>query len=294
MHFYVFTEIFYMKRRVHLTNSEKAFFFADDSQRELISRLDLKLLVGGVATKDDLDVIHSFRADPYFRFYYVLDGQVSLAFADQNYQLQPGRVYIIPTNRPFRYVAPSNFTHYWLHFCSSQLEKLDYFQHVREELAVEDTCTLMQEFIRLAECGEGVDVLMNADIILRRLLLPFMRKMPENDYEQARKIGKYSHIIDYINRNIARDIAVTDLAAMLRMNYRDFSADFHRTFRITPKQYICNRRIDTAKALLLNTDMTIKQISSETGYDNEFFFYRLFKKYTGQTPTYFRHNNILG
>lgn len=283
-----------MKRRAHVAPSEKAFFFADGPQRELISHLDLTLLVGGVATKDDLDIVHSFRADPYFRFYYVVDGEISLAFADHQYHLQPGRMYIIPVNQPFRYVSPSNFTHYWLHFCSSQLEKIGYFQRVQELEAPAETQSLMQEFIRLAELGEGVDILMSADIILRRLLTSFLRSMPENDYEQARNVGRYSHVVEYINRNIARDLVVTDLAIMAGMNYRDFSADFHRTFRVTPKQYICNRRIDVAKTLLLNSDMTIKQISNETGYDNEFFFYRLFKKYTGQTPTYFRNHNTLG
>ena len=42
--------------------------------------------------------------------------------------------------------------------------------------------------------------------------------------------------------------------------------------------------------MLLNTDFNIKQIAYAIGYDNEFFFSRLFKKYTSISPTEFRNN----
>ena len=45
-----------MERQRHWGKDEIAFFFADSPERELISRLDLDVLVSGMATKDDLDV----------------------------------------------------------------------------------------------------------------------------------------------------------------------------------------------------------------------------------------------
>jgi AraC-like DNA-binding protein len=274
--------------------NEKAYFLVDSPERDLISHLDLQILVGGVATKDDLDTFHPFRADPYFRLYYVIDGEVDLLFADGSYALRPGRMYLIPVNQPFRYVSPNNFTHYWVHFCSSQLESVGYFQQLIDCEALPDAEALMRNFVRHAEIGEGVEVLMETDILLRRLLTPFLASMSTDDYERVRNLGPYYHVIDYINRNAAKPLVVTELAAIAGMNYNGFSAGFHCAFGVSPKQYICKRRINMAKTLLLTSDMTIKQISSQVGYDNEFFFYRLFKKYTGQTPKYYRNHNVLG
>ncbi|WP_288593786.1 AraC family transcriptional regulator [uncultured Victivallis sp.] len=283
-----------MERQRHWGKDEIAFFFADSPERELISRLDLDVLVSGMATKDDLDVFHPFRSDPYFRFYYVVDGNVSLVLADGSYLLEPGMVYLIPADRPFRYSAAGKFTHYWLHFRSSRLEKVDYFRRLIGLKAPPDTEALMRDLLRCAEIGDGAEALIGADVILRRLLTPFLTAMPKSDYEQGVNIGRYSTVLEYIDRNLEKNLIVTQLAVIAGMNYNNFSADFHRTFGITPKQYICNHRIERAKALLLGSDLTIKQVSARVGYDNEFFFYRLFKKYTGQTPKYFRNNNMLG
>ena len=283
-----------MQERIHRGKNETAFFFMDSPERELISRLDLEMLVGGVAEKDDLDVFHSFRSDPFFRLYYVVSGNVGLVFTDGSYTLEPGMMYLVPVNRPFRYSASGKFTHYWLHFRSSRLEKVRYFQRLIGLPAPPETETLMKEFLRCAEIGDGAEALIEADLVLRRLLMPFLVEMPESDYEQGTDIGRYSHVIEYIDLNLEKNLIVTDLAKIAGMNYNDFSADFHRTFGVTPKQYICRQRIDRAKTLLLGSTLTIKQISDQVGYGNEFFFHRLFKKYTGQTPGYFRDNNMLG
>jgi len=284
-----------MAARTYITEKEKAFFFADGPARELINRLDLNILVGGLATgKADLDIVHSFRADPYFRFYYIVDGGVDVFFADGKYSLKPGYMYLMPVLQPFCYGASSGFSHYWLHFCSAQLEKIDFFQHLIEQQAPANTESLMQEFLRCAEDGTGIDALMQADIVLRKLLVPFLRIVPDDAYQQIKKRDGYAYLIEYINRNLAGALTIPVLARMVGKNRNDFTADFHQAFGISPKQYICARRIGQAKILLLNSKLTIKQISCGVGYENEFFFYRIFKKYTGQTPTEFRSSSNLG
>ena len=44
----------------------------------------------------------------------------------------------------------------------------------------------------------------------------------------------------------------------------------------------------------IQTDPVFHEISEKVGYDNEFFFYRLFRKYTGKTPSEFRKSSHLG
>ena len=78
------------------------------------------------------------------------------------------------------------------------------------------------------------------------------------------------------------------------MRPNDFSADFRRAFGVPPKQYICQRRMGIAKTLLLSSNLSVKQISIKVGYDNEFFFSRLFKKYTGHSPSNFRDRSKFG
>lgn len=275
----------------HLTKNETAYYFTDEgAERELISHLDLNILAVGIATrKADLDVIHPFRSDPFFRLYYIVEETVDLIFADSRHTLHPGHMYLIPALQPFRYSKSEGFTHYWIHFCSSQLEKLHFSQYPLECLALDDVTNLMRSLLAFGETGSGIKALCHADIILRKLLIPFLELIPEHDYQKIKAIGAYQHVIEYINRNLTSKLSIPKLAMLVGMNRNKFSADFHRVFGIPPKQYICNRRIGQAKIMLLNTDLSIKEIGYAIGYDNEFFFSRLFKKYTGMSPSVFRN-----
>lgn len=284
-----------MQHKVYVSPNEWAYFFHDGMEKEIVNHLDLNILVGGVAKdKNDFEEIHPFKADPFFRFYYMTAGEIELIFTDYSITLRPGNSYLIPASKPFRYSTKKGFSHYWLHFCSELLEKIPHFQHLLEIKSQKETKQMMIDFLHMAEFSKEMKNVMEADIILRRLLIPFLETMPEGDYSRVQSLNRFSPVIEYINHHIADNLTIPVLASMLRMNRNDFSAEFYRVFKIKPKQYICHRRINRAKILLLRTDMTIKEISMQVGYDNEFFFYRLFKKYTEMTPSDFRKNSNLG
>ena len=56
-------------------------------------------------------------------------------------------------------------------------------------------------------------------------------------------------------------------------------------------QYIVSLRIAAAKGYLENSNKNIAEIASTVGYDNALYFSRLFKKYTGLTPSEYRKKN---
>ena|GEM_PF-576494 len=278
-----------------ITGNEQAFFLNPAPNVKFLERLDLSVLVGGEARdKDNLDTVHSFRADPFFRFYYVTGGTVDLIFTDGRFSLRSGFVYLIPASKPFRYVSPTGFTHRWLHFRSSLLDKTEYFRDLIGLKAPENTEELMQEFLHWIRRDASVRTLMEIDIILRKLLIPFFESIPEKNLEKIKDQNRFYPVIDYIDRNAVEPISIVHLAAMLRMNRNVFSAEFRKSFGISPKQYICKSRIGLARELLFTTDLSVKQISGRVGYNNEFFFSRLFKKYTGYPPSVFRNISNLG
>ena len=67
-----------------------------------------------------------------------------------------------------------------------------------------------------------------------------------------------------------------------------FTANFRKAMGLPPKQYISMRRINRAKQLLLSSDDPVKQISQDVGIPTSRLFYRLFRKYTSETPEGFR------
>ncbi|WP_084133468.1 helix-turn-helix domain-containing protein [Clostridium grantii] len=58
---------------------------------------------------------------------------------------------------------------------------------------------------------------------------------------------------------------------------------------IHTRQYIIKKRLELAQLLLVNTSKKVKEISRETGFDNEKYFSRLFKAKMKITPSEYRH-----
>lgn len=78
------------------------------------------------------------------------------------------------------------------------------------------------------------------------------------------------------------------MARKFGFSERNLKRRFQLATGTSPNQYLQQVRMDKAKKLLLATQMTVKGIAYEVGYDNDSFFSRVFKRNTGATPTRWR------
>ena len=113
--------------------------------------------------------------------------------------------------------------------------------------------------------------------------------LDENEKPYCRSV--FSEVLGYIANNInAPYIDLPETA-----NKFGYSADyFHHKFRretgMSPKRYIALLKINSAKELLLNSNLTVEQVANKTGFNDPNYFTRFFKKETGYTPMNFRKN----
>ena len=63
---------------------------------------------------------------------------------------------------------------------------------------------------------------------------------------------------------------------------------FRKEIGQSPMSYLINRRLEAAKELLSSTNMPVFQIAETVGFSSSYYFCRLFKKHTGQTPSDYR------
>lgn len=274
---------------------KKAYFFPEGIRRKLTSKLDLELLVCGKAKNiRTLPEFHPFRSDPFFRIYYADQGSLMIAHLEGTLLCKPGKLYLIPADRPFRYLSTGEgFTHRWIHFRSWLLASLAYFHRPMEVSGSKELDSLMTEFLRLAQLANDFRYMLEADLHLRALLLPFLTNMTF-DSEQLPDSHRFASVLSYIGEHITEPINTAQLAALVRLDKNRFATEFHQAFGVPPKQYLVRCRINSAKHLLLTTKMGIKEIACHVGYNNEYFFYRIFKKHTGITPSEFRCESYIG
>ncbi len=93
----------------------------------------------------------------------------------------------------------------------------------------------------------------------------------------------------YIDKYFSEKIKISYLAQLCFMSPDYFSRVFKLEFNITPQEYIKQKRLNKAKALLRESTYTIQQKSYQVGYSNQSQFNLLFKQSFSLTPNDFRN-----
>jgi transcriptional regulator GlxA family with amidase domain len=77
---------------------------------------------------------------------------------------------------------------------------------------------------------------------------------------------------------------VRRLAHVSGVSEAHFARSFKQAFGVPPHRYLLTRRVERAKALLRETDLSITEIAFETGWASLGTFGRTFRDITGENP----------
>ncbi|MBQ7936685.1 MAG: AraC family transcriptional regulator [Clostridia bacterium] len=96
--------------------------------------------------------------------------------------------------------------------------------------------------------------------------------------------------VDYINVNYPSQITMEELCGVSGVSKQHLCRLFQSVLNSRPMEYIAKRRIQAAKELLSQTDMTVEEIAEEVGFCTGSYFCKLFRRYEGMTTSQFRKN----
>ncbi|WP_219641175.1 AraC family transcriptional regulator [Cohnella sp. CFH 77786] len=127
---------------------------------------------------------------------------------------------------------------------------------------------------------------------LERVLVEWVTKSAEAVREKKEeKHPITSQVVDYIHEHLADEIYLDVLSAKLKMSSGYLSSYFKAKTGINIVDYINETRIAKAASLLDDDRLKIRDAAQAVGYRNITSFNRMFKKYTGLTPSEYRKRN---
>jgi AraC family transcriptional regulator len=94
----------------------------------------------------------------------------------------------------------------------------------------------------------------------------------------------------YIEEHVADNIPLATLAELARLSPYHFCRSFKRSFGMPPHRYHANCRIERAKQLLTNRELSVTRIALDVGFSETSTFSAAFHKLTGQAPSRYRRN----
>jgi len=105
--------------------------------------------------------------------------------------------------------------------------------------------------------------------------------LPDNDQ-------KIDQSIAYMTGHLNEPLNIAKLASVANISSSHFFVVFKRRTGKAPIDYFIHLRMTHARRLLEQTGMSVKDIASTLGYDDPFYFSRLFKSVNKLAPTDYR------
>lgn len=127
---------------------------------------------------------------------------------------------------------------------------------------------------------------------LEQLLMEWVRKTAEavrDKKEEKHPVTAF--VVEYVNEHLAEELYLDVLAEKLNLSSGYLSSYFKEKTGMNIVDYINETRIAKATSLLADNRMKINDAAKAVGYQNITSFNRMFKKYTGITPSEFRKRN---
>lgn len=94
--------------------------------------------------------------------------------------------------------------------------------------------------------------------------------------------------VEYINENLGSPLSVEQITKNGNISKNGLYRGFKKELGMTVSEYISVKRIERAEGLLVNTDMSVEEISSAVGFSSAAYFGANFKKLKGMSPLKFR------
>ena len=106
--------------------------------------------------------------------------------------------------------------------------------------------------------------------------------------EKLADLARLRRARDLMDREYARPLDVATLARTALMSTAHFSRQFRAAYGETPYAYLMTRRIERAKALLRQGDLSVTEVCLAVGCPSLGSFSARFTLLTGETPTAYR------
>jgi len=147
---------------------------------------------------------------------------------------------------------------------------------------------LFHETLNTLQRGRGFPHLLQASLAFGHLLALLVAKHCAPSPASSSAVGKVAETIIYMSEKLHEPLRMLELARLANLSPDYFSEIFKQQTGTSPRDYLHLLRIHRACQLLTQSDLSVKEIASQLGYQDPFHFSRQFKAFQGLSPRAYR------
>lgn len=271
------------------------------------------------------DYIHRKNQLETFELIVVTEGTLYLKVGNTKYSVTPGQYLLLQPDDNNPKAACNMLTgwkassceFYWMHFSCrnhsfiSELWPNDFistdhsvYLPIHSNLIAPEKVLLLMRMLQDHRCSKLISLLDYGNYLTSLIILEVYQQFRQimqygSICIEQRKLEKssrqpssllYNDMTDYIRLHIRRNIKMHELSNYFGYSAKHLSLICKENSGLSLKQYMLKLKIDQASFQLLDTNLSIQEISASLGFSDSHNFSRTFKNIMGMTPSEYRNS----
>lgn len=237
---------------------------------------------------------------PQYHMHFILSGSGYFEVDQTIHHLKRGQIFLIPPNTVSRYYSSGHdpWTYAFISFQGNKAKQyvnqaglgkspyiltfdtdLDEYAALIREMLSTHQLTITNELRRISLLFSLFSMLTASSHGSTANTQTSHDYLPETYFE---------HALQYIHFNYAKTIHIQDIADYIGITRSYLFYIFNKKLNLSPQKYLLNYRIDKAKHLLASTEIFIKDVAQNVGYEDSLAFSKMFRNATGYSPSAYR------
>ena len=208
-------------------------------------------------------------------------------------RMSPGRVYSL-----FSIYFSTAYLERWASCCPAIARLLEQAQQNKpvalcdcEQVTSVEMGKAIHEILESMFLGTGAPFYVSVKINeLFLLVVDKVNRCPSTQQRQLHRedVARFSELREVLLKSIDHPLSLKELSRQFGLNVKKIKAGFKLLYEQSPFDMLLISRMEKAKTLLRDTDLSIEDIGENVGYDNRHSFSKAFKKYAGHPPASYR------
>lgn len=250
---------------------------------------------------------HNGSKSPDNTIIYCTDGEINMIVGESIFHLDPGDLLLLPRETLYKPLDGGSCKYYFFNFEATILPETNELPshisivphaglvngHAYSSIGSYTSASRVEQYIksasyRIKEVFEQADRLhpdksFSDQLLLDNLLRELLIQTGKNTAPKLN--NKLAEILDYVHRNYSKQISLSVLANRFFLSESYIARLFKKGLACKPSEYLNKIRVSVAKTLLLETDMSVTEISERVGYSDVYYFSKVFRQIVGTTPS---------
>ena len=235
-----------------------------------------------------------------FILLYCIEGKGEIRLNETIHSVSADQFFIIPVGMPHAYHSDEEdpWSIYWIHFSGSKASNFTKFacQSISIERGknsrISDRLELFSEIFRNLDRGFSVETLEYVNLCLSYLLASFTHLSQFRLIKESGENDPIAQSINFMLENLTKKLKLDEIALATGLSASHYSRLFQNRTGHSPIDYFIQLKIQRACRLLDNSGWMIADVSREMGFDDPFYFSRVFRKVMGMSPGVYRKRGV--